>query len=113
VVTPAAGSGGTQVLISGGGFPANVVIEVYLGVFSGSPSDTGNLERYATTTTDNAGAYQVTLTLPDTWPNGEPIQPGKLLLMVATSDFTAHATALFDYSARAPNGGSGAEPVPQ
>lgn len=112
-VTPATGNGGTQVLISGGGFPANVAVEVYLGVFSGSASDTGDLERYAATTTDSAGAYQVSLTLPDNWPNGAPVQPGKLLIMVATADFSTQATALFDYSARGPNGGPGNEPVPQ
>jgi hypothetical protein len=99
VVTPTAGGPKTEIIVSGGGFPATSVVNIYLGPFNGSTSDTNDLERYATTSTDGNGAYQATLTIPDAWPDGTALNTGKLLILAASEDFNMRATALFHYQA--------------
>ncbi len=101
-VQPASGSANTQVTIHGGGFPGNTGVNLYLsGLVSASAAEAAPAS-YATATTDGAGNYQLTFTMPSSWPDGEPIESGKLALLVATADFAVRASATFDYVTPAP-----------
>ena len=112
-VQPAAGSAGTQVTIEGGGFPANTQLNLYLsGLVTGRSGAAAAPNSYATATTDGAGNYRMTLAMPATWPNGRPIQNGRLALLVATADFSVRASASFDYVEPTPTPQSGAGSTP-
>jgi len=97
-LTPVTGSANTQVAIGGGGFPANTSVYVYLGAFDGAIDPGANPEHYVILTTDAAGDYRGVLTLPRTWPNGDPIPAGPVIVLVATNDFTVQASAIFTYA---------------
>jgi len=101
-VQPAAGGPGTTVTVNGGGFPANVTVNVHLGALVGVQSSATEPEKYASTTTDRTGSYSVQLTLPANWPSGDPITTGQLLVLVATDDFSAQASTVFNYTVAAP-----------
>lgn len=97
-VQPPGGSTGTQVTVQGGGFPANTELGLYLsGLVTGRAGAAAAPNSYASATTDSAGNYRMTFTMPSTWPNGRPIQSGRLALLVATADFSRRASATFDY----------------
>ena len=99
-VRPGFGGAGTQVTVAGGGFPANTQVTVYLGAtVQAAQRAQADARRYATTTTDGQGDYVTTFTMPATWPDGSPIQPGQLLILVATDNFVTSASVLFDYQA--------------
>ena len=102
-VSPASGSGGTQVTVSGGNFPANTRINVYMGGLASSRASATSAEQvYATTVTDRTGAFSVGFTMPDTWPDGQEIQEGRIAILVATTDFAVEASAIFTYEAPRP-----------
>lgn len=102
-VQPAGGSAGTQITVQGSGFPANTELHLYLsGLVTGRAGAAAAPNSYATATTDSAGAYRMTFTMPDTWPNGRPIQSGRLAMLVATADLSRRASATFDYVEAAP-----------
>lgn len=94
---PTAGGAGTDVTIRGGGFPANTTVNVHLGTLVAALAAVEAPSVYATTTTDSAGDYQVTFTMPATWPDGAPLPNGRLVVLVATEDFSAQASAVFNY----------------
>ncbi len=97
-LAPVVGSANTQITISGGGFPANTSVYVYLGAFDGAIDPGANPEHYVILTTDAAGDYSGVLTLPRTWPNGDPIPAGPVIVLVATNDFGVQASAVLTYS---------------
>ncbi|MEZ4729804.1 MAG: PA14 domain-containing protein [Caldilineaceae bacterium] len=100
---PAAGTANTQVTVQGGGFPANTQVSLYLsGLVTGRAAAAAAPNSYATATTDNTGEYRMTFTMPATWPDGRPIQSGRLALLVATADFSVRASATFDYTEPTP-----------
>jgi len=102
-VQPAAGSANTQVTVQGGGFPANTQVSLYLsGLVTGRAAAAAAPNSYATATTNSAGEYRMTFTMPATWPDGRPIQNGRLALLVATADFSVRASATFDYTEPTP-----------
>ena len=112
-VQPAAGSAGTQVTVEGGGFPANTQLNLYLsGLVTGRAGAAAAPNSYATATTDGAGNYRMTFTMPATWPNGRPIENGRLALLVSTIDFSRRASASFDYveATPTPQPGGGSTP---
>lgn len=96
-INPATGGAGTVVIITGSGFPANTLVNLHLGALVSALAAAETPTVYASTTTDNVGAYQLTFTLPATWPDGTPLTNGRLVLLVATADFSAQASALFTY----------------
>jgi hypothetical protein len=98
-VSPAAGGAGTQVTVSGSGFPANTTLNVHLAALAAAAAaaEAATPAVYATTTTDANGAYRVTFEMPATWPNGSAIPNGRLVVVVATEGFTAQASASFAY----------------
>ncbi|MEZ4557503.1 MAG: hypothetical protein R2854_13815 [Caldilineaceae bacterium] len=97
-VSPPGGSGGTQVIVSGGGFPANTTVNVHLAAFDASPSSNRGYERYATTTTNANGDYSVGFSMPGSWPDGTAIATGNLLILVATEDFGVSTSVTFNYA---------------
>ncbi len=97
-VEPAAGSAGTAVTISGGGFPAHTQVDLYLaGLVSSEVAAAARPNSYASTTTDGSGNYQLNFVMPPTWPDGRALESGRLALLVATQDFRVRASATFDY----------------
>lgn len=97
-VEPPAGSAGTEITISGGGFPANTNVGLYIaGVVSASRAPAARPNTYAVATTDAAGDYRMSFTMPSTWPDGRPIESGRLALLISTEDFRVRASATFDY----------------
>lgn len=101
-IAPAAGAPGTQVSVSGGGFPANVPVALYLGVFSGNIDPAQFPAGYASTVTDADGNYAMSFAVPAAWPDGTPLETGTMVVLVATSDFSLRASALFDFIAPTP-----------
>ena len=98
-VDPPAGSVGTEITISGGGFPANVRVDLYLAglVQSSAATAAQRPTSYAFATTDANGDYTMRFTMPATWPDGRTIQSGRLGMLLATEDFRVRASATFDY----------------
>ncbi len=95
---PPAGSAGTEITISGGGFPANVQVDLYLaGLVKSEVAASARPNSYATTTTDATGSYRMRFTMPATWPDGSAIANGRLAFLIATEDFAVRASATFDY----------------
>jgi hypothetical protein len=48
------------------------------------------------------GEYNGVLTIPATWPTGEVIPAGPLIVLVATNDFSVQASATFTYTGATP-----------
>ncbi|MCB0065268.1 MAG: SH3 domain-containing protein [Caldilineaceae bacterium] len=101
-VQPTNGGPGSTIIINGGGFPANSVVNIHLGALIGVRSSATDPYTYASTTTDRTGSYSVALTLPAAWPDGATIETGQLLVIVATEDFAHQASALLDFTTVAP-----------
>jgi uncharacterized protein YraI len=100
---PSSGPAGTLVTVAFGGFPRHTQVNLYLGGFVGaSAGEATDASIYATTTTDSHGKGAMFLAMPATWPNGAPIRPGKLELLVATGDFRITAGTDFNFIAPRP-----------
>lgn len=97
-LTPLTGGANTPVTVSGSGFPANTNVYVYLGAFDGAIDPGENPEHYAILTTDETGNYSGVLTMPRSWPTGEVIEAGPVIVLVATNDFSTQASATFTYT---------------
>ncbi len=96
-VDPPAGTAGTEVTVYGGGFPANVQVDLYLAGIVSSSAAGARPNSYATATTDANGDYRLSFAMPASWPDGRTIYSGRLSLLVATTDFRVRANAIFDY----------------
>lgn len=96
-VAPTTGGAGTTVTLQGGGFPANTTVNVHLGALVAAAAEAAAPHVYATTQTDDNGNYSVSFALPATWPDGSPVTAGQLVIVVATADFAAQASAVFTY----------------
>lgn len=101
-VQPRSGGANTQVTVSGGGFPPNTRVDLYLSGLVSLRAAGAAPNSYATTVTDGAGQYRMTFVMPSTWPDGQPIESGTLALLVATQDLGGRASATFDYLAATP-----------
>lgn len=97
-LSPASGATGTTVRVAGGGFPATTQVDLYLGgVVRGAAAEAAAAgQSHATAITDRFGNFSMTFTVPTTWPDGAPVEPGKLFVLVATADFGVEAGATFD-----------------
>ena len=98
-IAPGSGGAGTVVTISGGGFPGNVSVSAYLGRFDGGGGYVEDAQRYATAATNGSGDFSLTFAMPETWPDGSPIETGRVLVAAATDDFGTLVTVTFRYSA--------------
>jgi hypothetical protein len=95
---PSSGVAGTRVTVSFGNFPPNTTVNLYIGGFASAASaDATNAQVYATTSSDRFGRGSLAFTMPSTWPDGDPIRPGQLLLLAATPGFGVSAGAEFDF----------------
>ena len=101
-LTPNTGGPNTQVVITGGGFPASSSVYVYLGAFDGAIDPNDNPEHFVILPTNADGEYNGVLTIPTTWPTGEAIPAGPLIVLVATNDFSVQASATFTYTGATP-----------
>ncbi|MCB0104700.1 MAG: hypothetical protein KDE53_02300, partial [Caldilineaceae bacterium] len=98
-VNPSSGTAGTAVTISATGFPANTRIDLYLAGLVRASAVAERPQSYATATTDGNGNATLPFVLPTTWPSGEPILTGDLVMLVATQDFATRANTAFAYTA--------------
>ena len=105
---PNNGGAETRVTVRGGGFPADVKVNIFLsglvrtsggGDTGGdTAADAGNRPHvYANAVSNGTGDFEVAFTMPRTWPDGTEIETGPLSLLAATVDFEITATARFDY----------------
>jgi len=101
-VNPSSGPAGRNVTVSGGGFPANTAVSVFLGASVRASSANAAPQAYGSGTTDNRGNYSIAFTLPTTWPDGKPLEPGQLVVMVATANFSVQASDTFNLIAPQP-----------
>jgi hypothetical protein len=106
-VVPAQGPTGTQVRVTGGGFPANTTVNLYLaGLVQASAEQMTSAEVRASATTNGDGNYSMDFTIPSTWPDGSAVEPGRLSLLVATQDFGVEASAVFEVTSAPASGGN-------
>ena len=96
----------------GVGFPGNTPVALYLATFDGGGEGSGLNQQYAAATTDASGAFALAFTVPAEWPNGEEIESGRLVVLVATNDFGTQASALFDYQGTSAASDQSAPPTP-
>jgi len=99
--SPSSGVVGTQVDVSFGGFPPNTAVNLYLGGYVRA-ADAASSTIYASGASDRFGNGSLRFTVPATWPDGAPIQPGKLALLVATNNFSISAATEFDVTTPRP-----------
>jgi len=102
---PAAAMPGTLIQITGGGFPANTSLGLYLGIFDGEINPNDAAVTFASTLSDDAGNYTMSFVMPKDTPTGVLLQSGKIALIVATDDFGLQASATLDFT--------GTEPTPE
>ncbi|MFN8490614.1 MAG: PA14 domain-containing protein [Caldilineaceae bacterium] len=110
--TLSSGKGKTHVVVKGSGFPARVRVNVYLTPF-GEVNQPENWQPSTTAKTDEHGRCAVAFVMPTHWPDGSPIQPGKLQVMVVSQNGDAQATAVFDYNPTVPSSNSDVNGEPQ
>lgn len=103
-VNPTSGPAGTTVIVTGGDFPANRPVYLYLGGVVQASQLSGPPQRYASGITNNDGDYRLSFVMPATWPDGSPIEAGDLFVHVATDNFTHEASDLFEFQVAAPSG---------
>ncbi len=101
---PSSATPGTLIRVSGGGFPANTPLGLYLGIFDGEISPNDAAVTFASTISDSAGNYTMSFVMPEDTPTGVLLQSGRIALIVATDDFALQASATLDFT--------GAEPTP-
>lgn len=92
-VDPTSGAAGTEVIVTGEGFPANIEINIRLG----PPEMGASPEAYANTMTTENGAFVTAFAIPNKWPDETPIVEEELLIIALIPDGSVKATASFDY----------------
>jgi hypothetical protein len=97
---PSSGPVGTAVTVNFGGFPGNTPVNLYIGGYVSARA--ADAWVYASTVSDGGGNGALAFTLPTTWPDGRPLSPGKLALLVATADFGVSASDDFNVTAPRP-----------
>lgn len=95
---PGSATPGTLVRVSGGGFPANTAVSLYLGIFDGSISPNDSAVSFASTVTDGQGGYSMSFVMVDDTPTGVLIPSGRIAVVVATDGFTLQASATLDFT---------------
>ncbi len=101
-VEPTAVRPGTLVRVTGGGFPADTQLGLYLGVFDGEISPNDAAVTFASTLTDGEGNYLMSFVMPDDTPSGVLLATGKIAIVVATDNMMLQAAAVLDFTADEP-----------
>lgn len=96
-VSPGSGGAGTTVTVSGGGFPPNTMLYGHLARLDGDAGSGSSYARYASAPSDAVGNFLMAFVMPATWPNGTTIASQRLVILVATDDFTAEAGTTFSF----------------
>jgi hypothetical protein len=78
---------GEQVLVSGQGFTPGASISISIGPVNGGTGGT-----YGTAMADTNGRFSLPVTL-TRYPDGSPLQPGPIVLVAHTADFSQKASA--------------------
>lgn len=101
-LNPGNATPGTLVQVTGGGFPANTQLGLYLGVFDGEVRPNDAAVTFASTLTDAQGNYTMSFVMPETTPNGALIESGRIAIVVATNGFGLQAAATLDFTGTDP-----------
>jgi len=110
-LSPSSGGAGTQVTASGSGFPANVTVAVFLAPLDTAPGR-GARQQYVAGTTDSSGRYALTFTMSGAWSNGGQITQDRVVVTVATPDFSVAVSSVFAYLVAGPTATSTPSPTP-
>jgi hypothetical protein len=73
------------------------VLYAHLARLDGGAGSGGSYARFASATTDGAGAYVMVFVMPATWPNGATIATQRLVILVAPDTFAVEASTTFSY----------------
>lgn len=92
IVRPGGGSPGSQVLVTGQGFPANTPVRIDLALEGGSPS----FPNIASDSTNFRGVFRATFALPGDWSGGTATLPGRVIITATTADGSVRASTGFD-----------------
>lgn len=92
-ISPTSGGAGTAVTVTGFGFTANTPVSIMLNA-TGRPSDP---RVFANPNTSNDGSFVTTITMPETWSNGDLIIQTEIQV-VATFYLPYVASATFNYT---------------
>jgi hypothetical protein len=85
------------VTVNGSAFPPNTTVFAHLAPLGGSGGTGNEYANYAIVATTGTGDFNMIFAMPAVWPNGTPIPTGRLVILVATADFSRQASATFDY----------------
>jgi hypothetical protein len=108
-IEPPQGPVNTIVRVQGVGFPPGARVTIRLGV----PEVRAGQAGYAEGSSDAAGAIDLTFTLPETWPDGQPVVEPILDVIAATADGATRGFASFAVLPPAPAADApAAEPSP-
>lgn len=97
VVSPSNGGAGTEVGVSGTGFPGRSHVYFHLGW-----DDTATGKWYGEADVEPNGHVSASFTMPAEWPDGRPITENQILVIATTRDFASTATAKFAYAPSTP-----------
>jgi hypothetical protein len=92
-LTPDAGGADVEVTVEGAGFPADLLLAVYVGL----PNAGYGPANYVTFVSDATGAFRVSFALPATWPDGRRITQPRLIVITSTEDGRVKALAPLTY----------------
>lgn len=91
LLEPQMGEVNTEVVVNGEHFPAGTAVMLRLG-----PPDVGATPfSYATGVADAEGGFNLTFTIPESWPDGTIITESSLTVIVLNEDGSVKATAPF------------------
>ncbi len=91
-VSPPAAAPGTQVNVTGAGFPPDSPITLYIGpAQAGAPA-----QEFDQTTSDAQGVFNYVLVVPDTYPDGAAIAGTQIAILASSAGGAASAVAMLD-----------------
>ncbi|MCB0149767.1 MAG: SH3 domain-containing protein, partial [Caldilineaceae bacterium] len=110
-LSPTSGGAGARVTAAGAGFPANAPVAVYLATLD-TAVGRGATQQYVSGMTDASGRYSLAFTMPATWPDGGQVTQDKIVVTVATPDFSVSASSVFAYLIAGPTATPTQTPTP-
>jgi hypothetical protein len=102
VLQPNSGPPGTLVTVRGSGFPGGAQVQLFLAgvtTFSGGGPEA---QVYASGYADPYGSVTLGFMIPSLWPDGRPVQPGALQVLVSTVAKDVNATTTFAVTSAQP-----------
>lgn len=99
---PKSGGAGTEVVLTGDGFPVDTALIVHMVQPIQASGGDSRPAGPTVATTNAEGPFELTFVVPETWPSGATIESGEVLLYVVTEDYSIQAYDTFDYVAAIP-----------